>query len=666
MGNESFSDGKFDLRLTLLYGADEDRIEQWRRSFQRASVILYHATDGQMQFGKLTVRNDGLGLNQADVLLYEHAGRSASGFGSFMLLCNDERNSPYIVVHEFGHFAFDLREEYAGQQRLCTADTATKACIMEHGPKDGDHIDDAGNLEARPVNQFCDPCNHDSTANSLQETQKHQSCWETMRVAFPDLVIPPSGRTLDASVLQDHEDIDWQVLIPERRFVLVLDNAQELIDQPVSRGLHDAARFWIDYLAVVKAKLSINTSDGNERFALRSLDSHDNKQLALNAIDSLSPGPPGGNRPALLLGAQQLAAEGVPAATQAVALETSQAPPQEPPLHDLADRYRRVDQQAYAVHVGKYEPATELEQFTRATKGHFTSIGSVSDDLPTAFEAQNHLIELLHDVQGDSGMLAATSVVLPEPPAIAGTPPLHEDPDGLSRRPLRTHADSDGADLVAMVEKGCERATFALSQAEASSASLFVMSPDGTLARANQENVSYVDRPTWKYAFYSIRQPVDGAWTLRIRRTRQSGRIPLRLFAWSQNRRLHFGLEVTQVPDTRTIRIVATVLYDGPLGGLTPMATVVSREEVSNGRSRSLDTVLRGPVIPIRVGHTLLDDGRYEGRVDVGETGRYTVICRLINAGTAFSCSQCCDEGVPGGSIVPSFVRLKQRQISVV
>ena len=47
MGN--YRDGKFNLILSLRYEADAVELELWHQAFQKASELLFTATDGQQQ-----------------------------------------------------------------------------------------------------------------------------------------------------------------------------------------------------------------------------------------------------------------------------------------------------------------------------------------------------------------------------------------------------------------------------------------------------------------------------------------------------------------------------------------------------------------------------------------------------------------------------------------
>ena len=120
MGMGTFSGGKFDLIVSIRHDADAARLAEWQASFERASKILFDATDGQHQFGTIYVCNNSTGSQRADSWLHEEDGQSGSPYlglgaaGLHQMIFGDERFKPYILIHEFGHYAYDLGDEYVG------------------------------------------------------------------------------------------------------------------------------------------------------------------------------------------------------------------------------------------------------------------------------------------------------------------------------------------------------------------------------------------------------------------------------------------------------------------------------------------------------------------------------------------------------------------------
>lgn len=76
MGLGRYQAGKFDIVLSVRHNADAACILEWQQSFRRASEILYDATDGQMQFGRVYLANNSRGGAEADCFLMEADGGS--------------------------------------------------------------------------------------------------------------------------------------------------------------------------------------------------------------------------------------------------------------------------------------------------------------------------------------------------------------------------------------------------------------------------------------------------------------------------------------------------------------------------------------------------------------------------------------------------------------
>ena len=78
MGIGQLQSNRFNLVLSVRHNADATRLNQWRAAFQRASELLFDATDGQHQFGTIYVCNNSTGGRNADAWLLDVDGRSSS------------------------------------------------------------------------------------------------------------------------------------------------------------------------------------------------------------------------------------------------------------------------------------------------------------------------------------------------------------------------------------------------------------------------------------------------------------------------------------------------------------------------------------------------------------------------------------------------------------
>ena len=119
MGLGRYRDGKFDLIVVANYLLTPDDWIEWERSLKKSSEILYNASEGQLQFGRLYVCDENIGGGVADIILHAAVGLSGSPFASFGLawghidLMATIKRDPLITLHELGHYVWSLAEEYS-------------------------------------------------------------------------------------------------------------------------------------------------------------------------------------------------------------------------------------------------------------------------------------------------------------------------------------------------------------------------------------------------------------------------------------------------------------------------------------------------------------------------------------------------------------------------
>src|SRR6266511_3654933 len=202
MGIGRLVGNRFNLVVSLRHNADAKRLAEWKASFERASALLFDATDGQHEFGEILVCNNSSGGRNADAWLLEPEGLSlsdVSGLGTpsgHMTLCGDERFKPAVIVQQFAPYAYGLYDEYSGPGRMpaeCIGGTTSDACIMEASWPDGDRFGadgTGGPLVTGRISEFCVADNHDPDRNTNQEHAHGQSCWETIVHAFPAMTAP--------------------------------------------------------------------------------------------------------------------------------------------------------------------------------------------------------------------------------------------------------------------------------------------------------------------------------------------------------------------------------------------------------------------------------------------------------------------------------------------
>ena len=123
----------FNLVVSIEWNAQPDYMEQIKMAMQKASNYLYDVTDGQMAFGQVTIFDDGLHWDEADIqVLARNDVRPHSYIGGLTSrnLAHairigrywngktgnqgnwDEQNGYRTLVHELGHYEIFLADSY--------------------------------------------------------------------------------------------------------------------------------------------------------------------------------------------------------------------------------------------------------------------------------------------------------------------------------------------------------------------------------------------------------------------------------------------------------------------------------------------------------------------------------------------------------------------------
>lgn len=661
MGIGRFQDGKFDLILTVRHDADAARIEQWERSFRRASEILYDATDGQMQFGRVYIANNSAGSAEADAYLLAEEGVSSSSVnalgspGFHMNLKADERNKPYIVIHEFGHYGLGVYDEYTGPggSAECTDDASTGACIMEFGWELGDQISDSGVLTPGVVNEFCAAPNHDPDNDTSQEAVHGEPCWQTIQDLYPGIVLPLG--LPDAPVPAGHDPVEWILLNEEPRFALVLDRSGSMAANDAIAGVRYGADYWVNYLAQTGDWLSIVTysSAVNALLPLTLLTPMTDLGPTTTAIAGITASGLTNIGGGMDEGVSQMTSLGDQAATQVMILFTdglhNTGTPPEDVLPDLVANGIR----AYTIGFGPGADQVRLQQIAEATGGSFEQIDPLGSSPDAQLLIQNTLIQISGEVRDGSGIVTTAPGLLPEPPAGEPAEPaearellrLGYDQASLQKvvkLPLGLRPSWPGFAHRAHIEAGSARATFVVSHREGTRVRFYVVRPDGTPASPADQDVTFVDPPGSPYAFYVVDNPEPGFWVMRVMRGHARGAIPFKVFAFSEHKALHVAVDgvrqVGKVGDQLRIRAQAT--YDVPLTGLRNPVLRLIPDGAGPVRGRPKSVILRERPVDPKSDPDAADvdrvhNGVYEGVIELSEPGSYTAEVLFVNPGTA-------------------------------
>ena len=120
MGNGYRDGGVLNFQITANYDLSTVDLGLWERAFSKASELLWAATNGQLRFGRITVTESLLGVNNAEYTLFPQTnGRALGTWGGFgktgqaVQLLAYAQSSVLSIIHELGHHGWALNEEYA-------------------------------------------------------------------------------------------------------------------------------------------------------------------------------------------------------------------------------------------------------------------------------------------------------------------------------------------------------------------------------------------------------------------------------------------------------------------------------------------------------------------------------------------------------------------------
>jgi len=147
----------FNVIVALEWYPNERYLQELQWAFRRASNFLYDATDGFMAFGqvvfggpemldcadiqimasnRLLPRSWVSGLHQDEKYMPIRAGRGIWHKNNRVTISWDEPEAYRTLVHEWGHYALELRDDYLASCTVGSVDTSSSVLIeMKNGPK---------------------------------------------------------------------------------------------------------------------------------------------------------------------------------------------------------------------------------------------------------------------------------------------------------------------------------------------------------------------------------------------------------------------------------------------------------------------------------------------------------------------------------------------------
>lgn len=120
------------LDMTIFFDYEEDDFEPWREWARQASRILSTATGNHFRLGQIRMTRARSAANTADIRIQQHVpGRNGRAFAmgvnvknvtglgkrdSYLVMFSNQDGEPRTLVHELGHYVFQVYDEYSGRR----------------------------------------------------------------------------------------------------------------------------------------------------------------------------------------------------------------------------------------------------------------------------------------------------------------------------------------------------------------------------------------------------------------------------------------------------------------------------------------------------------------------------------------------------------------------
>ena len=660
---------KFPIRIKFIFNASKKELKEWKAAFSRASQVFYHATEGQLQLGKITVELFGGTQSSSKISVYECAGCSL-GNPTAVAICRDEKTKPLVILHELSHHFFDVRDEYIGYSGDgCTMSPSNQACIMEFSSK-GDQMKDGLVESIGMVNQYCRADNH--TDENGQEHEHHESCIETIKKFMKsqhgiELDAPTTDLGLMlASEPSGHEPIVWQTVEEGDKHIVVLDDSAGINTSNLAHAQRVGARFWVDHFTREKDQIGFVAGSGSLVYPMQTIDNENQSNEAIEKIfemetdSNLDP-----------IAAMTIANSEIQKTVSGEASsEVSHQSVTFVSTQDFADVFVEEQQiergnRISMIDIGPLPIRLNLGRISSLTGGTYHNFDQ-ADDETTAFAVQNRLIELALNTGQENGLALHEQLTLP-----AWT--QREAANDVEQR-NEFDRDSDPSnqflERTILVEEGCSEATFVVSKTLPEDLQIEIIDPNGN--PVDQNSINTIERP--EYSLFKVKKPIAGAWNLKIKRKNLGERLPIKVLASLKNPDLSVSVRTFPLHDEPGVKIMASAHFPTPLIGIEEPVV----EIYSNSPDREMsEFITKTTLEPFRLkgkDSTYTPRGYepiYHRQVSV-PPGIYNMVIRFVNPGTAKSTAPCDDcppsdqpEKQAQKTDARNFVRILKRQIVV-
>ena len=663
--------------IDLAVTADYDTVGlghklRWRRSFEFASSLLFGATGGRMQLGKLFFVNNGTPTSDDDIILLNMSGDSQTTdptqpFSGQISLMLHVMNEPVCTVHEIGHYVGTLGDEYLGTSRVCQNNLATHQCIMEFSRDFGLQLDDCGEIAkvqpSQVVNQFCFT-GHPHVplplpTNNGQEFKHRQSCWKTLKTVYPKLALPTR-----VPIVKTIQPLQWVELSSILKFAIAIPPNPAFASLPVARAMKNAVKEWVNRLATTGDQLALLMGSQGLIQPMHAIAPEEVKQLH-KLIDATVLGEGKAQRMVIRDATDQF--HGELATYQRLLLVA--AGDSRDNARSLPSTLAEKRVALVATTVGLGALVDQLEELEESSKWVTQQNLPVSKaELPKyAYSLQNELIESYFYNFPGYGIVDLRWGSLPATPHAAfpiapgkgsGTNPK----GGLD---VFLQLGAAGIDFPVWVEQDAHSLAFLLSEPDAADIEMSLLTPDG-------ETVYPVPvRTGLPIHAFDRTQNINGQWIVRLRRKKAGTKLPFFFIAAVNNRKLRTATRI-EISPTRNVHFRLQAIHTFPIDYVDVVVDVLrlAPDETNDGEVyRSVPLRRARALNPLTQKMTEASSGLYRGEVQL-EPGNYVALFRARNHGQALYASN--PDGVMGGNIVsykrkpiPPFARVVRQRFQV-
>jgi hypothetical protein len=327
----------YNITVAVLFNASAAQLTSIQTLITAMSTTLFDLTDGQAEIGIVTIHNDAISSNQADLVIHPSTNdtwwQANSGHyrtGGYMEVSMNYITNPAnqgdTLAHEFAHLVFDVRDEYENRQPNCgavikqcagganagnncnvNADCPGSSCVNIGECPDPASGDNTCAMDGNGT-ELCwgqaDPTdltdltggNHDPNNVTEQSScRSNRSCWDQVVWAWPKTILKPVGPPDPAAGGATVNAPNFIVTNDTVRVVLVLDESGSMdLESPTRmERLKVAASDFVATaengaeLGIVSYSTDAEPGSGHASVAVAALGN--NRATWTNAVNGLNP-----------------------------------------------------------------------------------------------------------------------------------------------------------------------------------------------------------------------------------------------------------------------------------------------------------------------------------------------------------------------------------------